>query len=88
MLTHQEIEDIVKDAVEAQAVKNVTAATPIFGAGSEMDSLSMVEVLMLIEDSLAETGYDVSLGVGDEDRLRYDTVGSLTDYLVDRLANE
>jgi acyl carrier protein len=88
MLTREEIEIIVEDAVEAQNVNGVTAETPIFGAGSEMDSLSMVEALMLVEEDLLERGYNVELGVGEGDRDGYDTVGSLVDLLVARLAAE
>ena len=88
MLTREEIEEIVESAVEAQNVTNVTADTPIFGAGSELDSLSMVEALMLVEEDLTEQGYDVNLGVGDEERDSYATVGTLVDFLFDLLADD
>ena len=88
MLTREEIEEIVENAVRAQNVDNVTSDTPIFGAGSEMDSLSMVEALMYMEEDLNEQGYEVSLGVGDEERDSYATVGSLVDFLFDLLADD
>jgi acyl carrier protein len=61
--------------------------TELFGENSPVDSLGLISIISDIEVGLSEEGHDLSL-TDDEAvaTVPWETVGSLRDYLIDRLA--
>ena len=62
-------------------------STELFGENSLVDSLGLISIISDVEVGLSEEGHNLSLT--DDDAVAtvpWETVGSLRDYLIDRLA--
>ena len=85
-MTRDQIRTLVIEATETALLPagvdvEVTEETPIFGAGSGLDSLDQVNILMAIEDAFEDKGSYIELGVEPEEKANYATVGTIIDYL-------
>jgi acyl carrier protein len=73
----EDVKQILKDVLQlGDRVDNFTADTPLLGSVAELDSMAVVGVLTLLEES-----YDVTI---DDDEIGADifaTVGSLSRFL-------
>ena len=59
MLTTEEILDILKDIIESEEEKNnLNSATPLVGPNSTMDSMSIVQLFLALEEKASEIGFD------------------------------
>jgi acyl carrier protein len=96
MLTRDEIESIIYGAISALNAERepddqiqASPRTALFGLDADLDSLSFVSLVTDVETSLnVDHGLDVALA---DDRAMsrpqspYDTVSTLTDYIVELL---
>ena len=59
MLTTEEILDILKDIIESEEEKNnLNSSTPLVGPNSTMDSMSIVQLFLALEEKASEIGFD------------------------------
>jgi len=85
-LSRQAIVDAVREvliqtlALSPQA-REMSEATPLFGALPELDSMGVVLVLTALEDR-----FDLVLNDDDIDAQWFDTLGSLVDAIQERLS--
>ena len=97
MIQPDEVETLIFDALnnlneelsEGQQIE-VSADTVLFGLNAELDSLSLVSVVVDIENSLSNIGLDISLT--DEQAMNQDippfsSVQTLTKYILE-MGNE
>ena len=97
-ITSEQAETLIRDAIEAlneelPEGERVTAkpSTVLFGIGAEIDSLSLVSLVVDIETTLSEQ-YDLDIALADEEAtaravLPFSTVQALQEYILER-ANE
>jgi acyl carrier protein len=95
-MRQEDIQQIVLDAMEAanQAREphlqlRAQPDAPLFGAGSPLDSIGLVGLLVDIEDALRDRGLDVELSDAramSQSRSPFRSVAALVDYVSTSLA--
>lgn len=95
-MTQLEVRHIVLDAMaganqarEPHLQLRVEHDAPLFGAGSPLDSLGLVGLLVDIEDALRDRGLDVELSDAramSQSRSPFRSVAALVDYVTGSLA--
>jgi acyl carrier protein len=83
--------ELRESGVPAANPAQASIETPLFGRYGILDSLGLVHLIVLLEDRLTDL-FGVKLTLADdkalsEKRSPFRTVGSLTDYVVKRLAS-
>jgi acyl carrier protein len=78
------IKDINEELDEKILIKN-EADTPLYGNGSELDSLGLVTLIVALEQNI-EDEFELSITLADEramsqKRSPFRTIGSLADYI-------
>ena len=59
MLTIEEIINILKEIIESEEEKNkLNSSTPLVGPESSMDSMSIVQLFLALEEKASEFGFD------------------------------
>ena len=94
-MTQTEIEAVILDAIRnlnmaRQPVMHIKPApdAPLFGAGSPLDSLGLVTLIIDVEDALRDRGHDVMLSdeqAMSRSRSPFRSVPALVAYIEQRL---
>lgn len=97
-IDNNQITDIVLDAIrDANQLRILemkigeSTDEPLYGGAGKLDSLSLVALLMDIEELLLDNGYEVSLSSEDamsQGRSPYRDVSSLVDYISSQLGQD
>ena len=80
----ESIEELNQDADERISLHN-GEDTPIFGSGSDLDSLGLVNLIVAVEEKI-ESDFSVSITLADEKAMSqktspFRTVGTLIEYI-------
>jgi acyl carrier protein len=97
-MTQEDIQQIVLDAMTGanqargpHLQLRVEPEAPLFGAGSPLDSLGLVGLLVDIEDALRDRGLDIELSDAramSQSRSPFRTVAALVEYISASLARQ
>ncbi len=59
MITTEEITNILKEIIESEQEKNnLNSSTPLVGPESSLDSMSIVQLFLALEEKASEFGFD------------------------------
>jgi D-alanine--poly(phosphoribitol) ligase subunit 2 len=83
--------ELQESGVETRGPLEASVETPLFGSRGMLDSLGLVQLIVLLENQL-EDRYGASLTLADdralsEKRSPFRTVGTLSDYVMKRLTS-
>jgi len=79
------LKDVISEQAEEFPLDNVNQTTQLFGPGSFLDSLTLVSLIVDVEQKLAEE-YGINVALADEramslEKSPFRTIGTLADYI-------